>query len=50
MPATHIHDVDEGTRTLHLENDIADVRDQSSSVAHSPDTMFRAGLSSIDQV
>jgi hypothetical protein len=44
IPATHTHDVDEGARTL-LENDIADIRGESSFVAHSPDKMFRTEVS-----
>jgi len=44
IPATYTRDVDEGARTL-LENDIADIRGESSSVAHSPDKMFRTEVS-----
>src|SRR5712672_411583 len=49
-PATQIRDVDEGTRTLHLENDIADIRDENSSVAHFPYTVSPSGISSFAQV
>jgi|SRR5712671_3122847 len=42
IPATHIH---EGAGPLHLEN-VADIRDEGSSVIHSPDPMFWAGFSS----
>jgi len=44
IQVTHNHDVDEGARTLHPENDVASISYESSLVAHSP--MFHSALSS----